>query len=128
MKTQNPDWSVERREQRWAGNLLKTWLSNIDPKINTKAGKAVRCTFNETCAFNGNERVPALEISTNLDFAGVQFVVVGEGYTWEVRSLHRFVEFLNGCTELDGCHEILIQRNINTGNLELIVKATEEFA
>ena len=124
MKTQKPDWSVERREQRWAGNLLKTWLSSIDPQINTKAGKAVRCTFNETCAFNGNERVPALEISTNIDFAGAQFV--GEASSWETRSLHRFVEFLNGCSELDGCHEILIQRNINTDNLELKVKVTAD--
>jgi hypothetical protein len=124
MKTQKPDWSVERREQRWAGNLLKTWLSSIDPQINTKAGKAVRCTFNETCAFNGNERVPALEISTNIDFAGAQFV--GEAFTWEARSLHRFVEFLNGCSELDCRHEVLIQRNINTGNLELKVKVTAD--
>ena len=126
MKTQKPDWSVERREQRWAGNLLKTWLSSIDPQTNTKAGIGVRCAFNETCAFNGNERVPALEISTNIDFAGAEFV--SEAFTWEVRSLHRFVEYLNGCTHLDGCHEILMQRNINTGNLEFIVKATEEFA
>ena len=126
MKTKKPDWSVERKEQRWAGNLLKTWLSNIDPQINTKAGKAVRCTFNETCALSGNETVPALEISTNIDFAGEQFVV--EASSWETRNLHQFVEFLNGCPELDARHKILIRRNISTNNLQFLIKATDDLA
>jgi hypothetical protein len=124
MKTQTLDWSVERREQRWAGNLLKTWLSSIDPQTNTKAGKAVRCTFNETCAFNGKERVPALLISTNIDFAGRSFVIPCDEF--EVRSLHQFVDFLNQSEELEFRQKVVVRKHWNTGHLELVVKVADD--
>ena len=141
MKTQKPDWSVERTEQRWAGNLLKTWLSSIDPQINTKAGKAVRCTFNETCAFNGNERVAALVISTNIDFAGRDFVTPCDEFEtpevsideWtsrvtcpEIRSLHQFVDFLNQSEELKFRQKVVVREHWNTGHLELVVKVADD--
>jgi hypothetical protein len=124
MKTQTLNWSVERKEQRWAGNLLKTWLASIDAQTNTKAGKSVRCTFNEIEMLNGKERVPALLISTNIDFAGRSFVRPCDEF--EVRSLHQFVDFLNESDELQFRHKVVIRSHWNTGHLELVVKVADD--